>query len=348
MVTLKEVAERAGVSPATASRVLSRDPALNVMPETRRRVIAAAAELNYTRTPTVKGAGKGAGKRTEPKQLKKGYRIGIAQMFDAEKLREDIYYMALKNALEEECFQRQWATVTLLRNSAGQFVKNDLLPLDGLIAIGRFTQTEIDNFRTFTENLVFLDSTPDPLLYYSVVPNYHFAVQQVLSYFRECGFQRVAYVGSVYTYGHHKELTRDPRFYYYRAHMVNRDCFDEELVLDCPMTPRGGYEVMTAYLKAHDGKAPEAMFLASDAIASGLMRALREWSIRVPEDASIIAFNNTSLCEAAVPPLHAIELFMPNAVRAAAECMDMVWHGDRMGRKIVIPCKLVERESVTR
>ena len=68
-------------------------------------------------------------------------RIGVVQMFDMEELREDIYYLALKNILDEECFSRQWITVPLYRDERRRFVRRDQAPLDGLFAIGRFTRT---------------------------------------------------------------------------------------------------------------------------------------------------------------------------------------------------------------
>ena len=48
MATIKDIAERAGVSPATVSRVLNHDETLNVQESTRKRVMEAAEELEYT------------------------------------------------------------------------------------------------------------------------------------------------------------------------------------------------------------------------------------------------------------------------------------------------------------
>lgn len=100
--------------------------------------------------------------------------------------------------------------------------------------------------------------------------------------------------GSVNTFGDKKELSIDPRFYYYRAGLVNRDSFDPELVLDCPMTAKGGYEAMMRFLEQH-GHPPKVMFVANDSIAPEIMMALREYHLGVPEDTGIVTFNNTVL-----------------------------------------------------
>ena len=337
MATLKDVARQAGVSQAAASRILNQDPSLSVTEETRNRVLNAAAELNYKKT---------AEKKPRPMEERE-FRVGIAQMFDAKELQEDLYYLALKNALDQECFARQWTTVPLFRDEQRRFKARNDLPLDGLFAIGRFTREEVANFREYTGKIVFLDSDPDPMQYYSILPNYHLAVRLALKHFREKGFSQVAYVGSVNTFGDRKELTMDPRFYYYRAGLVNRDCFDQELVLDCPMTAKGGHQVMTEFLQRHK-RPPEAMFVASDSIAPGLMMALREQNLSVPEDTSVITFNNTVLSQFSNPPLTSIELHMQENVRAAAFCMELLWRGDHCGKRIVVPCSLVSRDSVRR
>lgn len=137
----------------------------------------------------------------------------------------------------------------------------------------------------------------------------------------------------------------DPRFYYYRAGLTNRDRFDQSLVLDCPMTAKGGYEAMTAFLD-RQGRPPEAMFIASDSIAPGLMMALRERGLSVPGDASVVTFNNTVLSQFSDPPLTSIELHMQENVRAAAVSMELLWQGDARGKRIVVPCSLVSRSSV--
>ena len=339
MATLKDVAQLAEVSTAAASRILNQDPTLSVTEETRNRVLNAAAELNYKKAGSLE-------KKSRP-IAEREFRVGIAQMFDVQELHEDLYYMALKNARDQECFARQWTTIPLFRDEQRRFAARNDMPLDGLFAIGRFTQKEVSNFREYTNKIVFLDSDPDPMQYYSILPNYHLAVRLALKHFRTNGFQKVAYVGSVNTFGDRKELTMDPRFYYYRTALLNRDCFSTELVLDCPMTAKGGYQVMTEFLDRH-GHPPEAMFVASDSIAPGLMMALRERNLSVPEDTNIITFNNTVLSEFSNPPLTSIELHMQENVRAAAFCMELLWRGDSCGKRIVVPCSLVSRNSVCR
>lgn len=341
MATLKEIAHMAGVSPATVSRVLNQDPALSVTEQTRERVLQAAKELGYRTVQQRYQAAREGAEAQGPGER----RIGIAQMFEKQQLLEDIYYLMLKNVLDEVCFARQWSTVMLFRNDRGHFVKNDELPLDGIVAIGRFTQEEIEDFHRYTENVVFLDSSPDEERYCSIVPNYHLAVRQVLGCFWRHGYEEVAYLGSVFTFGAKKELSMDPRFYYYKNSLLERGTFDPELVLDCEMNSKSSYAVMAEYLRQKK-RPPKAIFAASDVVAPGLLKALREYRLRVPEDVGVITFNNTSLSQLAEPPLTSVEVFLQENADAAAICMELLWQKKTHPKQIIISCALEERGSV--
>lgn len=343
MATLKEIAALAGVSQATVSRVLNQDPSLSVTEETRARVMQTARELGYRTVQQRYQAYQEAESPTLPQEPEEK-RIGIAQMFEHQQLLEDIYYMTLKNILDEECFSKKWTTVTLLRNQDGHFVKHDDQPLDGIVAIGRFTQEEIQDFHRYTDNIVFLDSSPDEEQYYSIVPNYHLGVRQVLRCFWQRGYQRIAYLGSVYTFGNTKELSMDPRFYYYKNSLLERECFDQDLVIDCDMNSQSSYEAMIAYLNS--GKPlPDAIFAASDVVAPGLLKALRERNIQVPGQIGIITFNNTPLSQLSQPPLSSVEVYMQENAQAAVLCMELLWQKKSHPKKITISCRLEQRGS---
>ncbi len=346
MATLKQIANLAGVSSATVSRVLNQDPSLSVTEETRKRVLDTAKELGYR---TVQQRYQVVQEQTENSQQRSldlgEKRIGIAQMFETQQLVEDIYYMTLKNILDEICFEKRWTTVMLFRNETGHFIKHDELPLDGIVAIGRFTKGEIEDFHRYTENIVFLDSSPDEEKYCSIVPNYRLAVHQVLDCFWAHGNQTVAYLGSVYTFGATKELVMDPRFYWYKNALVERGCFDMALVIDCEMNSQSSYEAMRAYIES--GKAlPDAIFAASDVVAPGLLKALREQEIRVPDDIGVITFNNTSLSQFSEPPLSSVEVFLQENADAAVLCMELLLQKKIHPKQIIISCKLEDRDSI--
>lgn len=351
MATLKDIAERVNVSQTTVSRVLNGDPALNVTEETRKKIFLTAKELGYK---TVKQRYR---TREKIKRDKKAIaeemvdntgerRVGIAQMFNLQEQMEDLYYFRLKNILDEVCFEKKWTTVMLNRNSEGRFVKNDDTPLEGIIAVGRFSLSEIDDFHKYTDNIVFVDSSPDDQIYCSIVPNYHLAIRQVLQRFSEKGRKRIAYLGNVDTYRLAKDMTMDSRFYYYKNSLMNRHAYEENLVIDCEMNSRNCYERMLEYLDTHtEEEYPDAIFVASDAAAPGLIKALSERNIIIPEQIGIISFNNTSFSEFSNPPLTSVEVYLRESADSAVRCMEKLWSGKKLPVKVMVPCSLVRRDS---
>lgn len=347
MATLKDIAKRAGVSQGTVSRILNEDKTLNVSTVTRESVWNIARELNYK---SVAQRYQRAAEQRENSNADKPVqdskrRIGIAQMFEMDELQEDIYYMRMKNVMDMECFSKGFNTVMLFRNSEGHFVKNDDQPLDGLIAIGRFTQEEIMDFERYTSNIVFVDSSPDDMKYHAVVPNYHMAVRLVMNYFSELGYEDVAFVGAVHTFNGVKQLTMDPRFYYYKNYMQYRERYNEKLVIDCAMNSRSSYEKMQEYIKKHKCP-PKAMFVSSDATIPGIIKAIQENGFSIPEDASIVAYNNTSISVNSNPPMDSVEVYLSEYAKSAVFCMERLWKCSQLPKKIVIPCSLITRNSV--
>lgn len=344
MATLKDIAIKANVSQATVSRTLNMDPGLSVTDETREKIFRIARELNYK---TVSQRVNNQKKRTEHSELvtTEVKHIGIVQMFDAPQLMDDVYYLNLRQYVDEVCFLRGWTTVTLFRDDTGTFRKNDDKALDGIIAIGRFSPEEVTVLESYTGNIVFIDSNHDGLKYYSIVPNYHMAIRQVLKHCFSVGKTRVAYMGSVYTYDDIKETSMDPRYYYYKIKMESEGLFDEQLVIDCENNPRDGYKVMKKYLE--DGRElPQVIFVSTDAVAPGIMQALNEAGKSIPQDVGMVTFNNTGLSKYANPPLTSVEVFLKEFAVMAAECLNFYREGDRLAKKIVIPCMLIDRETI--
>lgn len=350
MATLKDIAAKANVSQATVSRVLNSDSTLIVTEETRDKIMSVAKELGYR---TLRQRKKREDGRKESSKIKaplpeqKEKRIGVAQMFDLQEQMEDIYYFKLKNAVDEACYEKKWTMVMLYRGENNKFIKNDDFPLDGIIAIGRFSQEEIDSFHAYTDNIVFLDSSPDEQKYYSIVPNYHLAVRLMFRHFEERQRYKVAYLGGVNTFGDHKTLITDARFYYYKSSMMHKARYDEDLVIDCEMNSKSSYEKVLEFLDSHEKAClPDAIFVASDAAAFGLMKALAERDIKVPEDMGVLTFNNTSFSEFSNPPLSSIEVFMKESAEATVACMQTLWAGNTVPLKITVPCKLIDRGSL--
>lgn len=91
---------------------------------------------------------------------------------------------------------------------------------------------------------------------------------------------------------------------------------------------------------------PTALFIASDAIANGVLRALERKGISVPGEMSVIAFHDTPLSSNATPPLSSVRVLQNEIAAAAYLAMEASLAGSAYPFKTVVPCVYVERESI--
>lgn len=110
-------------------------------------------------------------------------------------------------------------------------------------------------------------------------------------------------------------------------------------------TIEGAYNDMKAYLTRCKDM-PQTLFAANDIIAIGACRALTEAGYRIPEDISIIGFDNMSLCELCNPPLTTIHVYNQQMGAVAVKRLCELINGEEQGvQKILIGTKLVKRQS---
>ncbi len=100
MATIKDIAQLAGVSPATVSRVLNYDPELSVGLATKQKIFEAAERLNYTKH------------RKNAANTKQTLRL--IQWYDDTEELEDLYYLSIRLGIEKKAEE---ANVTLLKET---------------------------------------------------------------------------------------------------------------------------------------------------------------------------------------------------------------------------------------
>jgi len=92
-------------------------------------------------------------------------------------------------------------------------------------------------------------------------------------------------------------------------------------------TTSDGYRLMKQAIKDHPRDLPQAFFAANDSLAIGALRALQEAGIKVPEQVSLISFNDTAIAKQVFPQLSAVTVFTEQMGSTAAEIMDRELNG---------------------
>lgn len=185
------------------------------------------------------------------------------------------------------------------------------------------------------------------------------------AWFREGDFDTVLMdnTNSVYkmvTYlleNHHREIgyidsSVPVRNFYYRkkSFLDTMNEFhvpvEEKYMVKVGPTMNDAYEDMKEYLSGKP-EIPSAYCAANDIIAFGAMRALRECGYEIPEDVSVVGFDNMPFCEMTSPPLTTIDFPKKEiGVTAVRQLMQQCNQSERVSYKVELLTRLVERDSV--
>lgn len=327
MATIRDIAEKAGVSLATVSRVLNYDEGLNVADSTRKKIFEIAQELEYVA-------------KNSKKTKRQALRIGIIKGYSDREEIEDTYYLSIRHCLERILEEEKMEFLILDKGEGKERIKE----LNGVIAIGSFIEKDLENFRSWKCNLVFIDYSPEEEDFDAVVIDIRKAVYKALDYLCSLGHRSIGFIGGRDFRDTLEEEQRDIREKAYYEYMEGKALFKEEFVRIGSFTPASGYKLMKDILDS--GKYPSAFFIANDSMAIGTYKAIMEKGLKIPEDISIIGFNDISTAKYIVPALTTIRLYTEFMSETAVDLlMERIKQERKICKKIVIPTRLVVRES---
>jgi len=332
MTTIKDIAAKAGVSPATVSRVLNHDTTLSVSLETKVRILKIAEELEYV---TVRDRKKS---RTEKSRLN----FGILDWYSEMELLDDPYYLYLMTTIEKECASAKIGTFKVSKINGKYRVMVD--NLDGIIAIGKFSDAEVNEIAACTKNVVFIDSSPREKFYDSVIINVRLGITEAVQYLIELGHTKIGFIGGSVV-GDHKEKTIDNRKKEFIEIMKEYRLFNPEYIhMGNRISYQEGYNICQQILK--EGKMATAYFIANDTMATGALRALHEEKVRVPKEVSIIGFNDLVTSKFLIPPLTTVRVHLNFMALTAIDLLKERIYQDRViAKKVLVPSELVIRKS---
>ncbi|MFV0239205.1 MAG: LacI family DNA-binding transcriptional regulator [Lacrimispora sphenoides] len=328
MATIKEIAEMAGVSAATVSRVLNFDDTLNVQDETKQRVFEAAERLEY--------------QMRDKKKYKKKLKLGMISSYSLEEELEDTFYLSVRIAIERKLEEEGFKKFPVNLGDSVESTSN----LDGLICLGTFSESMVNKVKSFHKPAVFVDALGDLDLFDSVVTDLRHSVKKVLSYFLQEGHKKIAFIGGRDVDVDGKEVM-DLRVPIYRSFMEERGILNEEYIKIGGYTPKHGYRLGKELLAMEER--PSAIFTANDSLAVGCYKAIQEAGLCIPEDISVIGFNDISIAKYLIPPLTTVHIYMDfMGSQAVSILAERIYSGREISMHISLPTKLMVRGSVSK
>lgn len=328
MTTLKDVASEAGVSIATVSRCLRRDPKLSITSETTDKIFTIARKLGY--------------KSITNEQTK----LNIIVIHKDSHFVSNIdngYYYDVRSGIEEK---------TSLYGDMCRFVpvsqlKNEKTPFDSAIIVGNYPPELTDSILSFAKGahkvfvgkLCFMPEPIDTISY-----DVHACVDMALQRLVKSGIKKFVFIDGV-------DKCSIPQFYQkifnVREFIDRNPGLDLVEFIECSdFGSAYGYQAMKDYL-ANNKTLPEALFAANDPLAIGAMKALNESNIAVGSEISVISINGDDSGEWTNPRLTSISLHSRQMGIEAVETLHQrARQPASVPRFTVFQPKLIERDSI--
>jgi len=326
MASLKEISEITGVSIATVSRVLNGDVNFKVSDRTRQIILETADVLGYRHQNSTVGI------KT----------IGIVTWFSEKEEILDPFYLSIRLGVEKRADKKQIRIHRYFRKQGKFDFSNQ--PISGLIAIGKFTDDDLKQFNQVTEHIVFIDDSPNDNDYDSVVVDYDQAVNQALDYLYEIGHSRIGYIGGRDFPENSTPLFQDLKERAYIDYMRRKGLFRLDDLYIGRYTIDDGYKLAMEMLQKQD--LPTALFISDDILVPGVLRALYDHQIAVPDEMSIVGFHDDGVSEYFYPAITTTKVYGEFMGEEAVNLMMERLEQTRcISKKIIVPTKLLIRES---
>ena len=333
-VTIKDVAKLAGVSPSTVSRVCNDNPAISK--ETRERVQKAMAELGYE-LPAANDAQSSASIKT----------VGIVLPPSDREAYENTFYLKAIRGISQVCNQRQ-VTSTVITGKDYEEILLSVRTLhlsgsvDGFIMLYSKRNDIVIDYLCEHGLLYVIVGKPNELASQTIcIDNDNLlAGREAADYLYGLGHRRIGYLGSKNDFMY----AADRRSGYQLSLLLHDLPVRADYCVEMESVNSDGTSALRQLLSREDR--PTAFVVSDDMFALALERVCVQMQLSIPEDVSIIAFNNSLYAQLASPQLTAVDI---NSYQLGQEAANQVNnHAENpnlMTTKIVVPHRIVERSS---
>ena len=326
--TLSDIAGEVGVSIMTVSRALADRPGVAV--ETKQRIMDVAKRLGYTAA-----AGNRAAVRSAPT-------IGIlVNNIGSEYISEIID--GISNILEVAAYDSVIYNPNRLRRSPDDYIfEVSQRQMDGMLIAAANILQSIDYLEQVSQQrfpIVLIDQkVSGSSLPYVTASNWQGAYD-AMRYLEQLGHRRVGFVAGPLT-----ESPSSERLTGYRDALTQHSIpYDEQLVRYGDFTRQSGYQCGQSLLSLREP--PTAIFASNDPMAFGVMKAIQQAGKRIPEDISVIGFDDITSSADAHPPLTTVRQPLREMGRVGAQILLDMLRGHVHQDKVELRTSLILRDS---
>jgi len=326
--TLRDVAQKAGVSHQTVSRVIN--GSLDVLPETRALVEAAIAEMGYHPNAIARSMARGQSHTLAciSPNLTDYTFASVIEGAEVE-ARQHKYFMLSSSASDPESFRE------LVDELVGH------RRVDGLIVINPYADQRFE-FIPKDFPLVFVGASAHEKNICSVSLDDEKVAYEATRHLLTLGHTNIALV----TGPMEEDCSQDRTEGYRRALAEAGIAFDETMVIEGDWTATSGQDALLSFVE--QGRVPTAVFAQNDRMAMGVLSAAREAGIKVPAQLAVIGVDDMPLSSYFDPPLTTMRQDIPRIGRDATRMLlDMIQKKTTETCDLKLNAELVVRQSTS-
>lgn len=332
-VTIKDIAAHAGVSPSTVSRVCNDNPSISK--ETRDRVRKVMAELGY--------------EPSAPAVLATSaiHMVGIVLPPSMQSVYRNPFFLEAIRGICEFC--NPHGVVTAIVTSASDeeavtAVKKlvSTRQTDGFIFLYSKQDDPVVEYLCETGILYVVVGTPQQFRSQTVcIDNDNLsASREATDFLCDLGHRRIGYLGGSSSFFHCRDRKAG-----YQLSMIQHDLtIDPEICLEVHTPTSEGME-RAHRLLTHENR-PTAILTDDDILALLLEQQCFNMGLRIPEDISILSFNNSLYTSMTATPLTCVDVnSFQLGFEAASQIINHVENPNLMATKILVPHRFIDRGS---
>ncbi len=333
--TMRDIAVKARVSPATVSNALNGRP--GVSDEVKEHILSIAQDMGYQ---TARESGKAS--RYVRLIVYRSHGVVVA---------DTPFFAELIESIQSEC-HREGLELMISHLHARQ--DSDFAAqirafcnekCAGIILLGtEMSSEELALFTDLHSPVVVLDNSFPSENVHSVVMNNWDAGYKAARALIAAGHKSIGHITSSIDFRNNLERREGFRMGLTEAGMT----LPQDRLWPVTPTMNGAYEDMKRLIQERK-TLPEAFFAANDLMAIGSMRAITEAGYRVPDDVSIIGMDDTAICEACTPQLTTVHVYRRElGITVTRTLLSLVESSTPCAIKTTVGVKIVERSSVKR
>ncbi|MFW2488979.1 LacI family DNA-binding transcriptional regulator [Clostridium chromiireducens] len=327
-VTIKDIAKIANVSHTTVSRALNNSPYINE--ETKIKIKALAKELNYVPNYSAKSL-----------VLLKSYVIGVFFSSISEGTSDTFFHEIVKGI--NKVIDKEYNLVIRGIDDCEYSHPIDNKNFDGIIVVSQSKNDDKFIHTILEKNIptVVINRYIDNEGLVNIMSDDTKGAYDAVTYFIENNHRKIALLEG------NKEF--ESSFYrkkgYIKALEENNIPINEDYIISGRYNLQSGYENMKKLLGLEDR--PTAVFCSNDDIGVGAMKAIAEEGLRVPDDVSIIGFDDSNFCNYVTPPLTSVKKdSLTMSQYGGINLLNIIKNKEVSKEKLYIQSKLVVRKSV--